>query len=936
MAFAIHAIGWALDDMPPASWDVMSDDAPTALLSVLEESSTCIWAANGAAAQAELSAGLGMSFAPGQIRCFSAQAGMMGLPHDLDAACAALGIDAPPPLPGMDGGSAEDLDGFALAALMDTVSGRAAALRVAVSETADFGQPDWEHELFRLDQCINARGIPIDMPAVRAASAHAATLEARRTAELSALTGLERPTGDRLLGWLRKAGYRQAGMTKAHVLAGLEAARTPRLRQALTLRQDLARSSLAKFAAIERAVSYDNRLRGALKYGGAIRTRRWSGRIWQPQNLASPSPALTSVAPDIAAQLPSLSFEDLEALPGGAADALAACARPVMTASDGHVFADVDLTAIENCTLGWLTGDEGVRSVYRSGRDPYIAFAAILFGDTYDVIEARVAAGDKRQRTLAKPPVLGCLGIDTPVVTDRGIVDLGDVRADDLLFDGVEWIGHGGMVSMGLRETINLNGVDMTPDHLILTDDGPSGPRWSSAWTLMTTTEKEYQGATGLADLSSKVGSTGRAAISASSSAALAAGVRLPFPATWSRDGTANAGRATPTTRCPRSRARSDLTSTAASKLATAQPSGAAATPGTPRIQTMAGAELSSDYPKMNTSAFSSMASDTRRIAGSRSTTSTMTGTTNAAIFGSQMPGNRPGTAAAHAGSSMTACGSRSTNSGENTSPRLRALSPTSVTRMGGARKSSSRASGRMPVYDLVNAGPRARFMIIGSDGPMIVHNCGYGLGPGVLEGPSGEPTGLLAYAAGMGVDMTQDEAKRAVSAFRKAYPDVVRFWARLERAVLHVMASGQAARVGHLRIDRPKDRVLRISLPSGGAILYWDPQVIRTDRGEQLTYMHLEKGEWRRVSTYGAKLTENVVQAVARDILANGMLRAAEAGLDIVLHVHDQIVAEVREEEAEAALETLIRCMSALPAWADKDLPLRAEGHISKRFTKV
>lgn len=935
MAFAIHAIGWALDDMPPASWDVMSDDAPPALFSALEESSTRIWAADGAAAQAELSAGLGLAFAPGQIRCFSARAGMTGLPHDLDAACAALGIDTPPPLPGMDGGNAEGLDGFALAALIDTVSGRAAALRSAVAETADFELPDWEYDLFRLDQCINARGIPIDMPAVRAASAHAATLEARRTAELFALTGLERPTGDRLLGWLRKAGYRQAGMTKAHVLAGLEAARTPRLRQALRLRQDLARSSLAKFSAIERAVSYDNRLRGALKYGGAIRTRRWSGRIWQPQNLASPSPALASVASDIAARLPDLSFEDLEALPGGAADALAACARPVMAASEGHFFADVDLTAIENCTLGWLTGDEGVRAVYRSGRDPYIVFAAILFGDTYEAIEARVAAGDKRQRTLAKPPVLGCLGIDTPVVTDRGIVDLGDVQADDLLFDGVEWIGHGGMVSMGLRETVNLNGVDMTPDHLILTYDGPSGPRWSSAWTL-TTTEKEYQRAIGLADLSWKVGSTGRAETNASSSAALAASVKLPFPETSSRDGIANAGRATPTTRCPRSRARSDLTSTAASRPATAQLNGAAATTGTPRIRTMADGASSSDCRKRNTSASSFMGSDTQRTAGSRSTASTMTGTTNAAIFGSPMPGSRPGTAAAHAGSSMTACGSRSTNSGENTSHRLRAPSPTSVTRMGGARKSSSMASGRMPVYDLVNAGPRARFMIIGSDGPMIVHNCGYGLGPGVLEGPSGEPTGLLAYAAGMGVDMTQDEAKRAVSAFRKAYPDVVRFWARLERAVLHVMASGQAARVGHLRIDRPKDRVLRISLPSGGAILYWDPQVIRTDRGEQLTYMHLDKGEWRRVSTYGAKLTENVVQAVARDILANGMLRAAEAGLDIVLHVHDQIVAEVREEEAEAALETLIRCMSALPAWADEDLPLRAEGHISKRFTKV
>jgi DNA polymerase len=86
-------------------------------------------------------------------------------------------------------------------------------------------------------------------------------------------------------------------------------------------------------------------------------------------------------------------------------------------------------------------------------------------------------------------------------------------------------------------------------------------------------------------------------------------------------------------------------------------------------------------------------------------------------------------------------------------------------------------------------------------------------------------------------------------------------------------------------------------------------------------------------ISTWGGSLTENVVQAVARDVLVEGMLRAEEAGLPIMLHCHDEIGAEV-DEKRKGCVETLEACMTAPIPWAE-GLPLAAEGWEGKRYTK-
>ena len=94
------------------------------------------------------------------------------------------------------------------------------------------------------------------------------------------------------------------------------------------------------------------------------------------------------------------------------------------------------------------------------------------------------------------------------------------------------------------------------------------------------------------------------------------------------------------------------------------------------------------------------------------------------------------------------------------------------------------------------------------------------------------------------------------------------------------------------------------------------------------------ERSQWTRIQTHPGKITENADQAISRDLLAHGIMLAKRRGLDVRLHVHDQIVALSKEDNAERDLKVLQECMTESPPWAE-DLPLASEGTISKIFVK-
>ena len=229
------------------------------------------------------------------------------------------------------------------------------------------------------------------------------------------------------------------------------------------------------------------------------------------------------------------------------------------------------------------------------------------------------------------------------------------------------------------------------------------------------------------------------------------------------------------------------------------------------------------------------------------------------------------------------------------------------------------------------------------------VLGCGYMLGAGdERENRSTgeiEATGLLGYAWAMHVPLTKEMSKLSVDTFRSKFVDVVQFWADMDQAVRRVIKTGKPETVGYLTIDLKKP-FLRIGLPSGRFLHYMRPRMESRkmpwkDRAGKavykpsITYENMENGQWRRVTTHPGKLAENVTQAVARDLLAHGMTLADARGIDIRMHVHDQIVGLTPSWDQVRLLKILIGCMTTLPPWADDKMPLKAAGFTSPIFLK-
>src|SRR5690606_2255614 len=144
---------------------------------------------------------------------------------------------------------------------------------------------------------------------------------------------------------------------------------------------------------------------------------------------------------------------------------------------------------------------------------------------------------------------------------------------------------------------------------------------------------------------------------------------------------------------------------------------------------------------------------------------------------------------------------------------------------------------------------------------------------------------------------------------------------------------NGKADRLGKgLTVGWGKNRLV-ITLPSGRQLFYSQPRIEQDDRFNKLTitYMGVDQGnKWTRLKTYGGKLTENVVQAIARDCLAEAIKRLHRAGYKVVLHVHDEAVAEMERGD----IREMEQIMGKPMEWAE-DLPLAAEGFTTEYYRK-
>lgn len=347
-----------------------------------------------------------------QWRCTMAQASAMGLPRSLGQAGAVLGVE-----------EQKDKTGAALMLRMarprkvnadgsytwwntkDKVEALVAYCRQDVKTELSVAEvlnemPDSERRLYQLDQRINDRGVALDVDLVHRVKALASNASIEIDAEIQRLTKGQvkaATNGMDLVAWLNSHGIATKSVDKQTVARLLTSDKLhPVIREVLTLRQNGAKSSTAKYDAMLHAVDADGRMRGLLVYHGAA-TGRWSGKLVQPQNFPRPQKKQDELD-EIIAKLKA----DEDVSEHGAGTVLASdLLRSMLVAKDGHRLMFADYSAIEARVLAWVAGQSDLVETFRKGGDVYKEMASAI----YNVDVEAVTDG---QRQVGKMAILGC------------------------------------------------------------------------------------------------------------------------------------------------------------------------------------------------------------------------------------------------------------------------------------------------------------------------------------------------------------------------------------------------------------------------------------------------------------------------------------------------------------------------------------------------
>ena len=201
--------------------------------------------------------------------------------------------------------------------------------------------------------------------------------------------------------------------------------------------------------------------------------------------------------------------------------------------------------------------------------------------------------------------------------------------------------------------------------------------------------------------------------------------------------------------------------------------------------------------------------------------------------------------------------------------------------------------------------------------GKMAILGCGYGMGG----------KRFAEQCASMGIKVDEDEAKRIVSVYREKNNRIAQYWRDIEQEFVEMVKG--AGRVG----------TVGLPLPSGRSLTYHNPRIIQreTPWGEmrdtaQVDTLNSVTRQWVSQIIWGGLLTENVVQATARDLMATAMMALEVKGYNVILSVHDEIISEVPDNFG--SLDEMIDIMTRVPAWAE-GCPINAEGKEGKRYRK-
>ena len=396
--FEILLLGYSLDNGPVCVVDIASgEQAPKIILDAIRSADIKKYAHNSAFERVCLSRYLGLPSGeyldPFSWRCTMVWAATLGLPLSLDGVGAVLKLDKQKLKEGKDlirffcsPGKLRDGTSFRHYPKDDPdkwARFRAYNLRDVETEMAiqekleKFPVSDSEWGNYHLDQQINDRGILLDMQLVRQAIRCDEQYRQAHMELAKEVTGLENPNSTtQMRAWLGEQGVEADSLSKASVLEMLNKAEGT-VELALSLRQELAKSSVKKYTAMENVVCRDNRARGLIQFYGGNRTGRYAGRLVQVQNL--PQNHLTDL--DTARQLVREScFDSIDMLFDSAPIVLSELIRTAFIPKLGCRFFVADFSAIEARVIAWLAGEDWRLEVFQRGEDIYCASASQMFG----------------------------------------------------------------------------------------------------------------------------------------------------------------------------------------------------------------------------------------------------------------------------------------------------------------------------------------------------------------------------------------------------------------------------------------------------------------------------------------------------------------------------------------------------------------------------
>lgn len=202
---------------------------------------------------------------------------------------------------------------------------------------------------------------------------------------------------------------------------------------------------------------------------------------------------------------------------------------------------------------------------------------------------------------------------------------------------------------------------------------------------------------------------------------------------------------------------------------------------------------------------------------------------------------------------------------------------------------------------------------------------------------------GALIAMGALNMGIPEEDLPDIVSRWRDSNKRIKDLWYSLQNAAVHVIKNGGSVGVRNLIVSHEWDAYqmrdyLTITLPSGRKLYYIEPQLGENQwGGASISYYGMDQTtkKWKRLETYGGKLTENCVQAIARDCLSQAIEHLEENGLPVVFHIHDEVVIDIKPwADDETMLDRVVKIMSQPIAWAP-GLPLGADGWVGKFFKK-